>query len=165
MNQNSTTVIDLADIRSKFKRLYRRRSLVIPDDCALDFVECINRGLSIDALIELMGIDRTNAVKALRSSEVFTRDVLCNSLLPENTSWINAGASKAVYLDCEVFESRANAKRELIRNGYKRINANNSAVSLLPGNKKSAYFKQGFICEIKKVKTYYCVEKYRIEGV
>jgi len=165
MNQNSTTVIDLADVRSKFKSLYYRRSLVIPNDCALDFVECINRGLSIDALIDLIGIDRTDAIKALRSSEVFTGDALCNSLLPENTSWINAGASKVVYIGCEVFESRANAKRELIRNGYSRVNANNSAVSLLSGNKRSAYFKQGFICDIKKVKTYYCIEKYRIEGV
>jgi len=165
MNQNSITVIDLSDIRSKFKRLYRRRSLVIPDDCALDFVECINRGLSIDALIELIGMDRAYAIKALRSSEVFTGDVLCNSLLPENTSWINAGASKVVYIGCEVFERYIDAKNALIRDGYGRVNANNSAVSLLPGNKKSAYFKQGFICEIKKVKTYYCVEKHRIEGV
>jgi len=165
MNLNSTTAIDLADIRIKFKRLYKRRSLVIPDGCALDFVDCINRGLSIDALIELIGIDRTSAIKALRSSEIFTGDVLCNSLLPENTSWINASASKIVYIGCEVFERYVDAKNALIRDGYSRVNANNSAVSLLSGNKKSAYFKQGFICEIKKVKTYYCVEKYRIEGV
>ncbi len=165
MNQNSTTVIDLADIKSRFKRLYRRRSLVIPDDCAFDFVECVNRGLSIDSIVELTGMDRTNAIKALRSSDAFTRDALCNSLLPENTSWINAGSSKAVHIDCEVFERYIDAKEALIRDGYGRVNANNSAVSLLPGNKKSAYFKQGFICEIKKVKTYYCIEKYRIEGV